>query len=191
MTGDARGLAYRAPDATHTPVCATVGAREGFDPWFPYRTDARSTSTAQALCATCPLMLHCYLGAVERGEEYGTWGGVELAPLRYATGQQAQLMALAQERPITREDLIDSLPATRHQDWGTGADWNYLDDDGNPIDDAPATALRACRQHAVELIPTMLTLMMAGDDSVDGEAGDTLGCVIAFPGPRGPVKLPI
>lgn len=127
-------VAHEERPPEELPVCATVGAWDGFDPWFPYRNDARSTSTAQALCATCPLMLPCYLGAVERDEQYGTWGGVEFAWLGEAQ-QQRDLAELAQERPITRDDLLVSLPDARHQDWGTGADWNYLDGDGRPVDE--------------------------------------------------------
>lgn len=51
------------------------------------------------------------------------------------------------------------------------------------LDDAPASARRACATHALELVPAMLALMMTVDDTPD-----TLADVLPFPGTHRPVK---
>lgn len=58
------------------PLCADA------DPalWYPAPRDRVAIEKAQAICAACPLRAPCYAGAVERGEEWGIWGGVNFEP---------------------------------------------------------------------------------------------------------------
>lgn len=41
--------------------------------WFPERGD--NGAAARAICATCPIRRPCLIGAVERSESFGVWGG--------------------------------------------------------------------------------------------------------------------
>lgn len=43
------------------------------DAWFP--EDGDVPREAQRICATCPYKAPCALGAIERGERHGVWGG--------------------------------------------------------------------------------------------------------------------
>lgn len=54
---------------------------EGQDPeiWFPVGTGGPATmqeDQAKALCRVCPLMEACGQDALERGTEFGIWGGM-------------------------------------------------------------------------------------------------------------------
>lgn len=37
---------------------------------------------ARAVCLACPLVVQCAYGALERGETWGVWGGLDMAPTR-------------------------------------------------------------------------------------------------------------
>ncbi|MET9535564.1 WhiB family transcriptional regulator [Streptomyces sp. NPDC006649] len=54
------------------PACA------GKDPelFFAHGLSAPRIAHAKGICASCPLMASCLEGALERGEEYGVWGGL-------------------------------------------------------------------------------------------------------------------
>ena len=41
--------------------------------WFPHHPDG--VGLAKSLCRACPLQEACLLGALERGEPWGVWGG--------------------------------------------------------------------------------------------------------------------
>jgi WhiB family transcriptional regulator, redox-sensing transcriptional regulator len=44
--------------------------------FFPDPGDTGAESQAIAICAGCPARAGCYAGAVQRGERFGIWGGV-------------------------------------------------------------------------------------------------------------------
>lgn len=50
------------------------------DLFFPPRGD--QGVEARRICGGCPVRLQCLQGAVERGEEYGIWGGLSEAERR-------------------------------------------------------------------------------------------------------------
>ncbi|WP_331720682.1 WhiB family transcriptional regulator (plasmid) [Streptomyces sp. NBC_01178] len=54
------------------PACA------GKDPelFFAHGLSVPQIARAKVICARCPLMASCLEGALERGEEYGVWGGL-------------------------------------------------------------------------------------------------------------------
>ncbi|MFF1498088.1 WhiB family transcriptional regulator [Streptomyces sp. NPDC058304] len=54
------------------PACA------GADPelFFAHALSILQIARAKAVCATCPLKVSCLEGALERGEEFGVWGGL-------------------------------------------------------------------------------------------------------------------
>lgn len=39
------------------------------------RVGSRRAMLAKQICGGCPVIRECYEAAVERGEEYGVWGG--------------------------------------------------------------------------------------------------------------------
>ncbi|MCX4784463.1 WhiB family transcriptional regulator [Streptomyces sp. NBC_01264] len=66
--------------SSSTPVAAPKPrpACAGADPaqFFAHALSTLQIARAKALCATCPLIASCLEGALERGEEYGVWGGL-------------------------------------------------------------------------------------------------------------------
>ena len=48
-----------------------------------WRAYAAAIETAKAICDGCPQTLRCYALAVENGEEYGVWGGVNFTARRH------------------------------------------------------------------------------------------------------------
>lgn len=53
-----------------TPACAET------DPELWFDANPVAEARAIAICHSCPMREQCLAGAIERGEEYGTWGGV-------------------------------------------------------------------------------------------------------------------
>ena len=49
--------------------CQVVGG----DIWLSTRTD--EAEKAKSFCNKCPIKVECLTGAIERGEEWGIWGG--------------------------------------------------------------------------------------------------------------------
>jgi Transcription factor WhiB len=68
------------------------GACVGADPelFFPEPGDAETEARAAAICARCPAQAACYERAVQNGERWGIWGGVNFATAATAvTGNAA------------------------------------------------------------------------------------------------------
>lgn len=40
-----------------------------------FATQPSRIAAAQAICADCPVRIPCLVDALERGEQYGVWGG--------------------------------------------------------------------------------------------------------------------
>ncbi len=55
-------------------------ACRGADPdlFFPAPGDAETEAAAVTICAGCPVRAACYARAVQNGERYGVWGGINL-----------------------------------------------------------------------------------------------------------------
>ncbi|OKJ52494.1 transcriptional regulator [Streptomyces sp. CB02009] len=45
--------------------------------FFPERVNSVSTHDAKATCAGCPVRQACMNWALDNGEEYGVWGGLD------------------------------------------------------------------------------------------------------------------
>jgi WhiB family redox-sensing transcriptional regulator len=45
------------------------------DIFFPEKGEHTSSHAAKRVCASCPLVVPCLTGALERNEEFGIWGG--------------------------------------------------------------------------------------------------------------------
>ena len=74
----ARRLGARVPPVG---AAALAGAAcRGEDPalFFPDQGDAETEAAAQAICRGCPVRAACYARAVQVGERYGIWGGINL-----------------------------------------------------------------------------------------------------------------
>lgn len=56
--------------------CASAGG----DGWFP--EPCVNPTAAKRVCRRCPYTAPCALGAIERGERWGVWGGLSVAELR-------------------------------------------------------------------------------------------------------------
>jgi WhiB family redox-sensing transcriptional regulator len=45
------------------------------DIFFPELGDGDSSYAAKSVCASCALVTPCLMGAIERNEQFGIWGG--------------------------------------------------------------------------------------------------------------------
>jgi len=52
-------------------------AIEGIGPMFPEPGDTEGIERAKAVCAACPVVAECLDDAMQRGERYGIWGGLD------------------------------------------------------------------------------------------------------------------
>ncbi|MGW5679030.1 WhiB family transcriptional regulator [Streptomyces sp. NPDC003860] len=74
-TSGGNSLSTAAPERP-TPAC------KGEDPdlFFPVGEGSRAlfqAAEAKAICRTCPLQTTCLEEALQRGEEFGVWGGTD------------------------------------------------------------------------------------------------------------------
>lgn len=63
-------------NAVPAPVSGSPACRD-HDPelFFPDRSALEQEEKAKAVCRRCPLRWPCLEGALDRGEQYGVWGG--------------------------------------------------------------------------------------------------------------------
>ena len=59
-------------------ACAEVGG----DFWFPEVGNSRAVAAARAICADCPVRVECLRAALDNGESFGIWGGLDLIERR-------------------------------------------------------------------------------------------------------------
>ena len=123
----------------------TAGACRGLplEWWFPSLDEDGGDNhgaRAKLVCASCPVRTACLLGALDRNEEHGIWGGA---------GE-------ARRRALRRARAVDDLEAA------LGAHWRNLDGDVPESGDAqilavfgagathgnPATYAKGCRCEA-------------------------------------------
>ncbi len=50
------------------------------DLWFP--EEKQHAGPAKQICARCPYKAPCVLGAIERNERHGIWGGLTIPQIR-------------------------------------------------------------------------------------------------------------
>ena len=74
----ARRARTRAPDPQPAALPLPGAACRTADPvlFFPEPGDTGAEAQALAVCAGCPVRAQCYARAVENGERWGIWGGV-------------------------------------------------------------------------------------------------------------------
>jgi hypothetical protein len=74
----ARRARMRSPVRQPTAIPLPGAACRTADPslFFPDPGDTRTQAQAVAICAGCPVRAQCYGRAVQNGERWGIWGGV-------------------------------------------------------------------------------------------------------------------
>jgi len=74
----ARRARMRAPVRQPVAIALPGAACRTADPglFFPEPGDTGAEAQALAVCAVCPVRAQCYARAVENGERWGIWGGV-------------------------------------------------------------------------------------------------------------------
>lgn len=77
----ARRARMRAPVPRPAAIALPGAACRTADPdlFFPDPGDTGAEAQALAVCAGCPVRAQCYARAVENGERWGIWGGVNFA----------------------------------------------------------------------------------------------------------------
>ncbi|MEV0016610.1 WhiB family transcriptional regulator [Streptomyces tendae] len=97
--------ARKAPDNLPRPVhwasnavCRTDHIHP--DTWFPIPTDLAGVAYAKSLCRRCPVQMRCRTDALNRGEDFGIWGGLDESELQAVRRQRrnAALKQAAQEK---------------------------------------------------------------------------------------------
>jgi len=63
---------YEAAEWLDYAACGEYGAAS----MFPSEGDEMGIRLAKANCAVCPVLTECLTGALERGEQWGVWGGM-------------------------------------------------------------------------------------------------------------------
>ena len=91
-------------DEVHESVAAEVPCRVE-DPELWFAESPADVEAAKALCQTCPRMLACLAGALERREPWGVWGG-EI----FERG-----VIIARKRPRGRPRKDEQLPDRRKE----------------------------------------------------------------------------
>lgn len=64
--------AYEAAAWMERAACGEYGAPS----MFPHEGDYQGIAEALAVCRKCPVQAECLKGALERGEQWGMWGGL-------------------------------------------------------------------------------------------------------------------
>jgi Transcription factor WhiB len=77
----ARRARMRAPVPQPAAIVLPGAACRTADPalFFPEPGDTGAEAQALGVCAGCPVRAQCYARAVENGERWGIWGGVNFA----------------------------------------------------------------------------------------------------------------
>jgi hypothetical protein len=89
------------------------------DLWFSEEPAGRAR--ARQICRGCPARAGCFIAAVARGEEYGTWGGRNFEGRRY--GQQVRAAAKARtDGPSSSAEQL-GLPLVLASDPQAPARW--------------------------------------------------------------------
>jgi hypothetical protein len=117
--------AHRARTRVPFTGAATLpgAACRGADPalFFPEHGDTRAEAAAIAICAGCPVRAACYARAVQNGERYGIWGGINLEKKprprpaaagegRTVTGHHRNLSIPAPTRSVTFHGFAAGRP---------------------------------------------------------------------------------
>ncbi|ONH58333.1 hypothetical protein CcI49_23035 [Frankia sp. CcI49] len=71
---------------------------------------------ARHVCDSCPTALDCHAGAVERGEQWGMWGGVVMTPPAEPTLDQRLGLRTGQEIGDLVEAVVSGELIRRHED---------------------------------------------------------------------------
>lgn len=71
--------------------------------WFPEKGE--SATRARQICGQCPIRQRCAEYALETGQEYGVWGGLNAAERSYLTGTASANVTEAMQRRLTILDL--------------------------------------------------------------------------------------
>lgn len=67
--------AYESAEWIEYAACTRYGAAS----MFPHEGDEAGIQAAKANCRVCPVLAECLKGALERGEQWGVWGGMTVA----------------------------------------------------------------------------------------------------------------
>jgi Transcription factor WhiB len=84
----ARRARLRAPVRQPAAIALPGAACRSADPvlFFPEPGDTAAEAQALAVCAGCPVRARCYARAVQNGERWGIWGGVNFAATEVSRG---------------------------------------------------------------------------------------------------------
>lgn len=83
--------------------------------FFPEQYDAKGVAAAKAVCALCPVRETCLDRALERGEEFGIWGGTS----------ENQRRKLRRQRKIHKASVMTAEHGTE-----AGYMWHWRHEEG-------------------------------------------------------------
>ena len=76
-----------------------------------FSEELQDIAAAKALCATCPVMLECLEGAIERHEPWGVWGGQMFLNGKILATKRRRGRPPKTPRP---EDQLPDIPVPLH-----------------------------------------------------------------------------
>ncbi len=76
-----------------------------------FSEELQDIAAAKAICATCPVMLECLEGAIERHEPWGVWGGQMFLNGKILATKRRRGRPPKQPRP---EDQLPDIPVPLH-----------------------------------------------------------------------------
>lgn len=76
-----------------------------------FSEELQDIATAKAICTTCPVMLDCLEGAIERHEPWGVWGGQMFLNGKILATKRRRGRPPKTPRP---EDQLPEIPVPAH-----------------------------------------------------------------------------
>ncbi len=76
-----------------------------------FSEELQDIAAAKAICATCPVMLECLEGAIERHEPWGVWGGQMFMNGKILATKRRRGRPPKNPRP---EDQLPDIPVPDH-----------------------------------------------------------------------------
>lgn len=77
FTGGRQVVEFRPSGDQAWTQQAACAPDDGLDLMFPHPQDEEGIAAAKSICARCPVSERCLTDALNRGERFGVWGGLD------------------------------------------------------------------------------------------------------------------
>ena len=104
------GFEFAVPETSRWTRSAAC-AEDGVAPMFPHEQDVKGIQYAKEICARCPVRALCLNEALERGESFGVWGGLDSSERRALKRRTARKGALTADESTALDAAATAAPA--------------------------------------------------------------------------------